>query len=211
MACRGEHEKTLLARLEQVKQRFYFGKICAKHPELNGWRTISGCRICASEQAKSRYIANGEAIRSRVLRHYYAEPEAHMARSLAWHRANPDKKSLINKRWRESHLDLSLKIVSDWKKANPGKRNASLAKYRAQLLKATPVWADHDKIEAIYAISSAYIAAGIPCEVDHIVPLRSKQVCGLHCEANLQLLDPLMNRVKGNRWWPDMTGAHHGS
>jgi hypothetical protein len=33
---------------------------------------------------------------------------------------------------------------------------------------------------------------------------KSKKVCGLHCWANLQLLDPMINVIKSNRYWPDM-------
>lgn len=73
------------------------------------------------------------------------------------------------------------------------------AKRRATKLRATPAWADQDAIRNIY-IEAAYLQM----EVDHIVPLQSKFVCGLHNEFNLQALPVSENRSKGNRHWPDM-------
>jgi len=43
-----------------------------------------------------------------------------------------------------------------------------------------------------------------PYVVDHIVPLSSPKVCGLHCSANLQVIPKHVNDSKGNAWWPDM-------
>ena len=40
--------------------------------------------------------------------------------------------------------------------------------------------------------------------VDHIVPLNSKLVSGLHVWHNLQLLAGTLNITKKNREWPDM-------
>lgn len=45
---------------------------------------------------------------------------------------------------------------------------------------------------------------GIQHQVDHIVPLRHPLVCGLHCEANLQVIPALDNQRKSNRIWPNM-------
>ena len=76
---------------------------------------------------------------------------------------------------------------------------------RAQKLKATPKWADRDKIRAFY--TSAQVLSqlsGTVYHVDHLVPLVSDRVCGLHNEFNLQVISGPDNLSKGNRYWPDM-------
>ena len=45
---------------------------------------------------------------------------------------------------------------------------------------------------------------GFKWEVDHIVPLQSKLVCGLHVHNNLQVITALENIKKHNKVWPDM-------
>jgi hypothetical protein len=45
---------------------------------------------------------------------------------------------------------------------------------------------------------------GLQHDVDHVVPLVSGLVCGLHNEANLSVIPASLNRSKGNRFWPGM-------
>lgn len=67
------------------------------------------------------------------------------------------------------------------------------------MLHALPKWANIEHIKNIYKK-----AKETGMVVDHIVPLISKIVCGLHCENNLQLLSHTENSSKANRYWPDM-------
>jgi len=87
----------------------------------------------------------------------------------------------------------------------PELNNARRAKYRASQKQATPSWANQDKINSFYKLAKIESEKqGIEIQVDHIVPLKSEIVCGLHCEANLQLLPKPDNVRKSNRTWPDM-------
>jgi len=58
----------------------------------------------------------------------------------------------------------------------------------------TPIWADLAKIRKIY------LTCPIGYQVDHIVPLRGRNVSGLHVENNLQYLSSLENLRKSNKF-----------
>jgi hypothetical protein len=63
---------------------------------------------------------------------------------------------------------------------------------------ATPKWADHEAILAIYAEARQRRDAGESVEVDHIVPIRGKMVCGLHVHWNLRIITKEENSKKKN-------------
>jgi len=67
------------------------------------------------------------------------------------------------------------------------------AKRRAYKLNAIPKWANLEKIKEIYKnCPKGY-------HVDHRIPLKGINVCGLHVENNLQAIPAALNIAKGNR------------
>jgi hypothetical protein len=60
-------------------------------------------------------------------------------------------------------------------------------------LMATPKWADKGALKKVYD--------GCPegFQVDHIIPLKHPDVCGLHVPWNLQYLPGIDNARKGNK------------
>lgn len=110
--------------------------------------------------------------------------------------ANQCKKCDSNrsKEYRELHTTECLersRLHYTNNKASYLARNASR---RALKLKATPIWADLEKIKEIYrTCPEGY-------HVDHIIPLQGEYVSGLHVEYNLQHLSATENRQKSNKF-----------
>ena len=76
---------------------------------------------------------------------------------------------------------------------------------RALMRSKVPAWVDKAELEFFYDLAALFSRMfGRPFEVDHIVPLRSKLVCGLHVPENLRVVSRTENRGKGNRTWPEM-------
>jgi hypothetical protein len=106
-------------------------------------------------------------------------------RTTAYQKQNPEKATEYQRDY-YSELGRAIKF-------------AQAAKRRAAKIKATPKWANNETIISIYFnCPNNY-------HVDHIVPLNSPIVCGLHWEQNLEYLSGPENLTKGNYHWPTMT------
>ena len=68
----------------------------------------------------------------------------------------------------------------------------------------TPWWVDRDSVINIYKRARRLRDLGCDVTIDHIVPLRHPQVCGLHVPWNLQIVNGRYNQWKSNRFWPGM-------
>lgn len=88
------------------------------------------------------------------------------------------------KRYRQINLEYYYRNKIKWKYLK--------AKRRAALINAS-IYGYEDQLKVIYEnCPPGY-------EVDHIIPLQNKNVCGLHVPWNLQYLTVRDNRVKSNK------------
>lgn len=154
------------------------------------------------------YANNSETIRINTSTYAKLNPEKTREYSAAWAKRNPDKVRAMNAAWRKANPDKLRVYEATYRAKHPGKREAKEAAYRlanpdkraawqakrnAAQLNATPAWSDLNAIKAIYIEASR-----LGLEVDHIVPLQGKNVCGLHVPNNLQLLTKSENSRKRN-------------
>lgn len=87
---------------------------------------------------------------------------------------------------------------------NLNKHYRRSVRYYRKLYAAWPDWcAEHPDFATVYAAAKRRRAMGEDVHVDHIVPICSGLVCGLHVPWNLQVLPAGPNLSKSNRWWPD--------
>jgi hypothetical protein len=144
------------------------------------------CKECLKESSKAWRAANKE--RAKEYQRLYTLK-------------NQEKLYEATRRWQDSHRAR----VNEVRKKHNAKLAAHNSKRRALKLQATPWWADLENIAVFYELSREFTYFfKLQFHVDHIVPLRSEIVCGLHCESNLRIIEGTKNISKGNRIWPFM-------
>lgn len=126
-------------------------------------------------------------------------------RERALYAKNPTKKLHQNKGWASKNKPKLVQYALARQKRYPEQHCAEVALRRARKYRATPKWANPFFIGEIYHLAALRTKMlGFPWHVDHIVPLRSPLVCGLHVENNLQVIPAADNYAKRNNSWPGM-------
>ena len=152
--------------------------------------------------AKRWRLAHPDEAHAAARKSYLANREEVLARASKRRLSHPDEKRAAVRKWQKTHPEESRAASRKWAKANPGKCSAQECRRKAAKLRAVPKWSETELIKIVYEKAS-----DMGFEVDHVVPLQSKAVCGLHVWSNLQLLSQPENGKKGNRHWPDMWGS----
>jgi len=162
------------------------------------------CKICQRLQNKEYYQNNRDKVLQRDKKYYQGNRGRILRRHKEYRQNNPDKVLQWQKEYYQNNRDKELQRHKEYHQNNPDKARAKHARRRAAKNNATPPWADKAAINAIYT-EALWLQefTGEPYHVDHIVPLKSDFVCGLHVPANLQTLPGAENLAKSNRSWPE--------
>lgn len=164
-------------------------KACGEDKPLDAFSPQKGgalgrknvCKSCRAQQTRELHGRNPEARdkhRSAVRSWRARNIDLAIANVKAWRATNPDKVAAQNRKWRVE---------------NPAEARAKDASRRKSVRQATPDWVDRTAIVSIYENCPP------GHHVDHIIPLRGKNVSGLHVPWNLQYLPAEENIRKGNR------------
>lgn len=188
----GKGLNSVFSHLKNVR----LGALCKRghnHGGGQSYRHVGNgtCVSCQKEKINA-WAKSPDGIVSLKIRKLKHKPKS-VIRMCAYRKENSERISAYNRQYRFEHYDWFLAYYRNWN-----------AKKKAVLANATPAWADGDAIKSFYDLAHFMSqSTGTEYEVDHIIPLISKRVCGLHVEANLRVITGTENRVKGNRWWPE--------
>jgi hypothetical protein len=182
-------------KCQETKPFDAFGRNKSKKDGLS-----TECRECKRQGDKAYYMANSEQVKQTVAKYRQKNPEKVKEVKKNCYRNNSKLVKLKVKEWIKSNPEKYKQSQKKYKQKNLSKFAAFSAKYRSSKFQATPLWFEKDLVDIVYAKAKEW-----GFEVDHIVPLQGKTVCGLHCWGNLQLLDKNLNSGKKNYYWPDMS------
>ena len=179
-------------------ETFYFtGTACKRGHVAPRYASTAQCSVCMAERAVVERATNPVPRRAAALRYHHRNRDRLIEKMRERRAQNPEQYTEMFDDYRRRHPEKA----KEWFARNPGKKAAYWMKYATAKRNACPKWLtpdQHREIEAFY-VEAARLTdeTGVPHEVDHIIPLNGRGVCGMHVPWNLQVLTEEENRAKG--------------
>lgn len=159
---------------------------------------MKSCIVCGEEKSLDQYhkkASNKDGLDNRCA-------PCKNARRRERYKQNKEYEDARNRAWMDKNRKYFRAYNKEYYEKNKDDYSARTAKRKARLLNATPVWADERYLKDLYVncreAEIIFKDIDVKFNVDHIVPLKGKLVCGLHTEDNLQILTASENFRKNN-------------
>ena len=149
------------------------------------------------QKAKKYRKENLERIKKSQNEYYYKNKELVDSKARQYQKNNREKQNAYKKRYYELNpleKEKAKQRVKNWKLKNKNKLNFYTRNYQTRKIKACPSWANLEKIKEIY------LNCPNGFHVDHITPLKNKNICWLHVHYNLQIIPAKENLKKSNKF-----------
>lgn len=164
---------------------YYTGKPCKRgNVAFRNLKAECQCAPCieANKDSKNKSAKNNRETR------------------IIWEAQNKERVAEYKRAWQERNPNKSKVAIANWKSRNKAKIAARTRYDQIKLTGAVPPWyGEIDELVAVEAHDLAWLrrkTTGISWSVDHMIPLKSKVACGLHCADNLQVIPLAMNVKK---------------
>jgi len=198
-------------------------------------RTCKTCAMTSDNE--ELFVKNGRFRKNtckkcdslKVIQYQRDNIESVRAKNKAWGVANPERKRVLTTKalakYAEKYPERLKAAKAKYRATTKGKHteqkylssyaeiNRPLAAARtrarnAAKTNAIPAWVNKFFVAEAYDLAARRSKLfGIEWNVDHIIPIKSKTVCGLHWEGNMQVIPRSVNVRKGNRYNQDGSNA----
>ena len=174
--------------------KYYFTGEPCKHGHIAPRKTKGACTECLKAEWQAAAETRAEYFRE------YNRNEVVKDRKHAWYQEN--REQVIKSAATRPAVQLR-EYRNAWKENNKVQVRADTKARRRKHRDATPKWLSRkqrSEIRQIYQIAITMTqTTGEQYVVDHIVPLRSEAVCGLHVPWNLRVITQDENLKKSNK------------
>jgi DNA-directed RNA polymerase subunit M/transcription elongation factor TFIIS len=186
------------------------------------------CKQCRTTYMREYRVKNLEKVKEHEARGRAKRKDAHRVYVAIWYKKNAEKiklasrlryqqiktnplEKLARQKWRLKNIVKTREYTRMYRQRHKDRVAAIVQGRNARKRQARPVWANEAKIRVLYR--TAYVLTKIMkrrFEVDHIYPLSSPFMCGLHVETNLRVISREENMQKSNRHWPGQLHCQTG-